>query len=71
MRCERIDIWNEGEYAYPAAFGFRPNLRAYLHAGPQARPCVLVIPGGGYRVVSPTEGEIVAKCFYDRGYAGI
>ena len=31
MRHERIDIWNEGEYACSAAFGFRPNLRTYLH----------------------------------------
>lgn len=29
---------------------------------------MLVIPGGGYRMVSPTEGEIVAKCFYHMGY---
>ncbi|MCR4622987.1 MAG: alpha/beta hydrolase [Clostridiales bacterium] len=68
MRHERIDIWNEGEYSYPAAFGFKPNLRTYLHEDEQVRPCVLVIPGGGYRVVSPTEGEIVAKCFYKKGY---
>ena len=68
MRRERIDIWKEKEYAYPAAFGFRPNLRTYLHGDGQPRPCVLVIPGGGYRMVSPTEGEIVAKRFYGMGY---
>jgi len=69
MRYERIDIWNSEEYSYPAAFGFRPNLRTLLHEEDgTARPCVLVIPGGGYRVVSPTEGEIVAKCFYEKGY---
>jgi len=68
MQCERINIWEEGEYGYPAAFGFQPNLRTYLHEDPQTRPCVLVIPGGGYRMVSPTEGEIVAKCFSSKGY---
>ena len=67
MRFERINLWEEGEYSYPS-FAFMPNLRTYLHADGQARPCVLVIPGGGYRMASPTEGEIVAKCFYDKGY---
>ena len=68
MRHERIDIWNEGEYACSATFGFRPNLRTYLHEDGEFRPCVLVIPGGGYRMASPTEGEIVARCFYEKGY---
>ena len=68
MIHERINLWAEGEYAYSAAFGFQPSLRTYLHEDPQPRPCVLVIPGGGYRMVSPTEGEIVAKCFYEKGY---
>lgn len=68
MRHERINIWNRDEYRYTPAFGFQPNLRTYLHEDGAARPCVLVIPGGGYRMVSPTEGEIVAKWFYDHGY---
>ena len=68
MRHERINIWGDGEYRYPAAFGFQPNLRTYLHGDSAARPCVLVIPGGGYRMVAPSEGEIVAKWFYDHGY---
>ena len=68
MRHERIDVWGNSEYSYPAAFGFRPNLRTYLHEDGEARPCVLVIPGGGYRMVAPSEGEIVAKWFYDHGY---
>ncbi len=68
MRHERINLWEEKEYSYSAAFGFLPNLRTYLHEEPESRPCVLVIPGGGYRVASPSEGEIVAKCFYEKGY---
>lgn len=68
MRQERINLWQDGEYKYAAAFGFQPNLRFYLHEDAEERPCVLVIPGGGYRMVSPTEGEIVAKWFFDRGY---
>ena len=68
MRQERINLWQDGEYKYGSAFGFQPNLRSYLHEDGEERPCVLVIPGGGYRAVSPTEGEIVAKWFYDHGY---
>lgn len=68
MRQDRINIWQDGEYRYAAAFGFQPNIRSYLHEDAEERPCVLVIPGGGYRMVSPTEGEIVAKWFFERGY---
>ena len=68
MRHERINLWEAGEYTYSAAFSFQPNLRTYLYEETQVRPCVLVIPGGGYRMASPTEGEIVAKCFNSKGY---
>lgn len=68
MQQERIDIWGEDEYSYSAAFGFRPNFRTCLHQDGETRPCVLVIPGGGYRMVVPSEGEIVAKCFFEKGY---
>ena len=68
MKTEKIIIWEPGEYYYPAAFGFVPNLRAYLHQDEKQRPCILVIPGGGYRMVSPTEGKIVAEKFYELGY---
>ena len=68
MRQERINLWQDGEYKYTLAFGFQPNIRSYLHEDAEERPCVLVIPGGGYRMVSPTEGEIVAKWFFEQGY---
>lgn len=75
MNQQKITLWNREEYSYPLAFGFLPNLTAYLHddstsAGhtPQKRPCMIVVPGGGYCVVSPTEAEIVAKVFYKMGY---
>lgn len=56
-----------GEYAYPAAFGFVPNLHLYLHSG-AARPLILIAPGGGYRMTSPSEAENVALKFYALGY---
>lgn len=69
MVKKRYDLWENGEYTYLMSFGFRPNLVSYLHDdGKKLRPCVIVVPGGGYRIVSPTEGEIVAKKFYDKGY---
>lgn len=69
MKNFNIPIWKTEEYTYPMAFGFVPNITAYLHDEDTAiRPCMLVVPGGGYCVVSPTEGEIVAKKFYDMGY---
>ena len=69
MLKKRYDLWEAGEYTYPMAFGFQPNIVSYLHEDTEkARPCVIVVPGGGYRVVSPSEGEIVAKKFYDKGY---
>lgn len=69
MKKEILVIWQKGEYQYPLAFGFVPKLVSYIHEeGEQARPCMLVVPGGAYCVVSPTEGEIVAMEFYEKGY---
>lgn len=65
---EKIEIWQEGEYNYPLAFDFRPNLRAYLKDDGQTHPCMMILPGGGYAVVVPPEGELVAKRFNELGY---
>lgn len=100
MRTFQEKIWKDGEYTYEAAYGFVPNIMAYLHdddpakapesavgegevpevsearlgetdsgAGKRvdARPCLLVAPGGGYCMTVPPEGEVVAKEFYGRG----
>lgn len=61
-------IWETGEYRYEGAYGFEPELHGYLHEDSERRPCLIVAPGGGYEAVSPGEGEIVAKDFYERGY---
>lgn len=69
MISQQIKLWGEGEYYYPLALGFEPNIVSYIHEEDEKkRPCMLVVPGGGYCVVSPTEAEIVAKEFYHRGY---
>lgn len=64
----KVQLWNELEYNYAAACGFIPNVRLYFHKDEKIRPCMLIVPGGGYTVVSPSEGEIVAKKFYEMGY---
>ncbi len=68
MIIERIEIYEEHEYSYPSAFGFRPFFIAYRHEDEKIRPAILIIPGGGYEFVSSREGEIVAKRFFSKGY---
>lgn len=63
----RINIWEEGEYTYEASYGFKPNIRAYIHNDDTVRDAMIVVPGGGYCMVVPHEGECVAKKFYDYG----
>lgn len=68
MKTETYRIWKPEEYFYKHAFGFVPKLNAYLHDDGLERPCMIVAPGGAYCVVSPTEGELVARKFYEKGY---
>lgn len=61
-------IWEPGEYTYAAAYGFEPNIHAYLHdEDDKPRDGIIIVPGGGYCMCVPPEAEIVAKSFYDRG----
>ena len=60
-------IWNEGEYTYKAAYGFVPNIHAYLHDDDEKRDCMIVLPGGGYCMCVPPEANIPAMEFYNRG----
>lgn len=68
MKIETYQIWETEEYSYEHAFGFIPKITAYLHEDGVKRPCILVAPGGGYCIVSPSEGELVALKFYEKGY---
>lgn len=67
IRSFRENIWAEGEYDYAAAYGFTPNIFAYLHPDEEERDCMLVIPGGGYCMCCSHEGEMAAMEFYRRG----
>lgn len=68
MKTETYRIWKAEEYNYEQAYGFIPKITSYLHEDDEKRPCILIVPGGGYCVVSPTEGELVALKFYEKGY---
>ena len=68
MKKEVITLWNQEEYTYPMAQGFVPNIMTYVHEDELIRPCMIVVPGGAYCFVSPSEGELVAKKFYEFGY---
>ena len=53
--------------------GFMPTLTGYILDGSQTienedRPAVLVIPGGGYTMVSPREGERIALSYNAAGF---
>ncbi len=57
------------EYTYPVKGLFIPNVVTYIHDEDEiTRPAMIVVPGGGYQMVSPSEGELVAKKFYNEGY---
>lgn len=68
MKKEEITLWQEDEYTYPRAQGFVPNIMTYIHEDDEIHPCMIVVPGGAYCFVSPSEGELVAKKFYEFGY---
>lgn len=68
MKPMRINLWEESEYHYPLAAGFLPNLRCYLHNDEEIRPAMIIVPGGGYQMVSPSEAWLVGEEFFYKGY---
>ena len=65
---KKTPIWEDGEYDYKAAYGFAPNIRPLIHEDDKVRPAMLVIPGGGYCFVTPSESQNIAEEFYKRGF---
>ena len=68
MKEQEYVLYRKDDYTYEAACGFIPFLHAYLHEDSEVRPVMIISPGGGYRFVSPLEGEIVARTFFDKGW---
>lgn len=68
MKQFRLDLWKDGEYTYAAAYGFMPNVRAFLHEEDDSiRRCMVMVPGGGYCMLAPHEGELPAMEYYKMG----
>ena len=68
MTGEKITLWREAEYDYPDAYGFVPFLTSYIHEDSSIHPAMIVVPGGAYRKVSPSEAHLPAMEFYRAGY---
>jgi len=69
MIHETHELWKKDEFTYPVVGRFIPNLATYIHdEDDHARPAIIIVPGGGYAVVAHSEGEIVAKEFFNKGY---
>lgn len=71
MRCERIHL--KDIYPFLGEDGCDPTLEIYLPHNyevreNQKRPCILLCPGGGYRIVSPREAEPVALHLFPAGF---
>ena len=71
MRCETIHL--KDIYPFLGENGCDPTLDVYLpdnYEGrqDQKRPCMLLCPGGGYRIVSPREAEPIALHLFPEGY---
>lgn len=68
MNIKQFTLWEENEYICPTMGKFIPHITGYFHEDDVVRPAMLVVPGGAYCVVSPSEGEIVAKRFFQKGF---
>ncbi|MGI8387551.1 alpha/beta hydrolase [Robertmurraya sp. P23] len=69
MIQESYKLWKDDEYTYRVHGNFIPNIVSYIHdEDNELRPAMVIVPGGGYHFVSHSEGEIVAKEFYEKGY---
>jgi acetyl esterase/lipase len=62
-----IKLW-ENEIPYLDIGADTPNnMTAYFIKTDKPLPCVVVFPGGGYKIRAPHEGEPIAKFFNARG----
>ena len=68
MMVNTYPIYHKEEYTNPLKGEFIPNITSYLYGDEKVRPVILIVPGGGYRMVAIAESEIVAKKFYEKGY---
>lgn len=71
MICNRIDVWSDREYKGIKGENNAPYIDTYFLDVKDKRPCVLVLPGGGYALTSEREAEPVALQFIMAGYHAV
>ena len=69
MKLEsKMMLWSDRRIAPGEEESFQPYMTPYLLPGDQVRGCVIVLPGGGYRVRADHEGGPVAERFNALGF---
>lgn len=69
MKLEsKMMLWSDRKIAPGEEESFQPYMTPYLLPGDQVRGCVIVLPGGGYRVRADHEGGPVAERFNALGF---
>lgn len=67
----QITLWDK-EIPYLNAEAETPNyMTTYLLDTDKPLPCIVVYPGGGYRIRAPHEGEPIAEFFNRRGFHAV
>ncbi|MBQ9387677.1 MAG: alpha/beta hydrolase [Lachnospiraceae bacterium] len=65
-------VYLKDHFAELAGHKSNPVLTAFLHDEPGRadgkRPCILILPGGGYHCTSPREGAPIAKRFFEEDF---
>ena len=64
MLVKDYPLWTTEQYPFP----LMPNLRIYTSDAPDAKPAVLVLPGGAYYLVSEREDEPMALAYAQAGF---
>lgn len=67
LKSHGIEYPLDFDEAYNQEYGMMV-LRGYIHDEDNARPAVIVCPGGGYVYITPHESDQTAMAFYGRGY---
>lgn len=68
MKIFTLNLWDKDEYKYNTFTDFIPTITCYINGTRKEKPSILVVPGGGYNAVSPSEAEVVAMKFLEKGY---
>lgn len=74
IMAERVYLWEHGCVPYydPSFGSFEPYIELYLLDGKDPRPCVVVIPGGGYSGVAfGHEGEKICEMLNKNGFSAV